>query len=461
MKICFLVPDGVGLRNYLYSNLISEFPDEVEIMLLTVLPQEVVKEVEMIHNRNITYVPMTAYSESLKGKLLKEIITYARLRYNTRKVKNATIMINWTRKKHKFFTSLYYNLAAIIGFFFSLSYRGIEILEDKYNKHLRSTDYFKEQMHMLKKYNPDILFSTHQRSLDGSVIVEAANALGISTIGAIYSWDNLPKARMLVHTKYYVVWSDYMKQEISDYYPEISLSDIEITGTPQFEFYFNKDLYVERTEFFTALGLDLNKKVLCFSGNDLTFPCDEMYLNDLANALMEVPEKDRPQILLRRCPVDLSGRFNSIVEKFPDLIKVSDPIWKAYSKEWDFIVPTYEDVQLLVNVALHSDAVINVGSTMAHDFAVYNKPAIYINYDQPDIKNWSAIENNQYQHFKSMPNKDCVIWLNSKNEIKECVNKALYGPLAAKETRSAWFKIVALHPLDEASKRLADTILSH
>jgi hypothetical protein len=39
MKICFLVPDGVGLRNYLYSKLIDEFPDEVEIMLLTVLAE--------------------------------------------------------------------------------------------------------------------------------------------------------------------------------------------------------------------------------------------------------------------------------------------------------------------------------------------------------------------------------------------------------------------------------------
>ncbi len=459
MKICFLVPDGVGLRNYLYSQLIDEFPDEVEIMLLTVLPQEVVKDVALAHRHKITHVPMSGYQESFKGKLLKEVITYARLRYNTRKVKNDTIMINWTRKNFAFVTRLFFAMAAFIGFFFSFSYRGIEWLEKKYSKHLQSTGYFEEQIRLLKQHQPDIVFSTHQRSLDGSVIVEAAKVLGIKTIGAIYSWDNLPKARLLVRTHHYVVWSDYMKQEMADYYPEISPEKIVVTGTPQFEFYFNKDLYMDRAAFFAQVGLDPEKKVLCFSGNDLTFPCDEKYLNDLAEALMEMPEQQRPQVLLRRCPVDLSGRFKPVFEKYPELIKVSDPLWKSHSKQWSFIVPTQEDIQLLVNVALHSDAVINVGSTMAHDFAVYDKPAIYINYDQPTVTHWSAVVNNQYQHFRSMPAKDCVVWLNSKEEIADCVNKALNGPLPDAETRAAWFKVVALQPLAEASQRIAGTIM--
>ncbi|WP_062122320.1 hypothetical protein [Geofilum rubicundum] len=460
MKICFLVPDGVGLRNYLYSKLMDEFPDEVEIMLLTVLPQEVVKDVALSHRHKISHVAMTGYKESFKGKLLKEVITYARLRYNTRKVQNDTIMINWTRKNFAFWTRLFFAMAAFIGFFFSFSYKSIEWLEKQYSRHLRSTGYFEEQTRMLNEHQPDVIFSTHQRSLDGSVIVEAAKALGIKTIGAIYSWDNLPKARLLVRTEHYVVWSDYMKQEMADYYPEIHSENIVVTGTPQFEFYFNKDLYMDRAAFFAQEGLDPNRKVLCFSGNDLTFPCDEKYLNDLAEALMQMPEKDRPQVLLRRAPVDLSGRFKPVIEQFPELIKASDPLWKTYSKGWSFIVPTREDIKLLVNVALHADAVINVGSTMAHDFAVYGKPAIYINYDQPSVTHWSAVTNNQYQHFRSMPNKDCVIWLNGKDEIAACVNKAMNGPLPDAETRAAWFRVVALQPLAEASKRIAGTIMS-
>jgi hypothetical protein len=458
MKICFLVPDGVGLRNYLYSSLIDKFPADAEILLLTVLPREVLDEVEKIHNRKFSYVAMTAYNEAFKGKLLKEAITYARLRYNTRKMRNDTIMINWTRKHYSFARGLFYKAAACIGWLFSFSYKGILSLERAYEKHVHSTAYFREQQEMLRNNKPDIIFSTHQRSLDGSVIIEAAKSLGIKTVGAVYSWDNLPKARLLVRTENYVVWSEYMKQEMADYYPEVDPAKVLITGTPQFEFYFNKELYMSREEFFSNVGLDPDRKVLCFSGNDLTFPCDHLYLDDLCDALMKMPEKDRPQVLLRRSPVDLTGRYEPVVRKYPELIKVSDPLWKSYSREWSFTVPTMDDVKLLVNVALHSDAVINVGSTMAHDFAVYGKPAIYINYDQPSVTHWSAITNNQFQHFRSMPSDDCVIWLNSRAGIEECVREALYGQSNPKG--DAWFRVVALHPVQEASQRIASTIMA-
>ena len=104
---------------------------------------------------------------------------------------------------------------------FSFSYKGILSLERAYEKHVHSTAYFREQQEMLRNNKPDIIFSTHQRSLDGSVIIEAAKSLGIKTVGAVYSWDNLPKARLLVRTENYVVWSEYMKQEMADYYPEV------------------------------------------------------------------------------------------------------------------------------------------------------------------------------------------------------------------------------------------------
>lgn len=455
MRICFLVPDGVGLRNYLYSSLIDRLPKDAELILLTVLPPEVVQEVQQVHQKEIRHVAMTTYREAFWGKLLKESITYARLRYNTSKVDNSTIMINWTRKQYAWLTRLFFALAALVGWWASLRYRRIVRLEKRYRKHLRSTAYFKEQQSLLRQLQPDVLFSTHQRLLDGSVVVEAARSLEIPTLGAVYSWDNLPKARLLVRTDRYVLWSEFMKQEMATYYPEIAETRLFVTGTPQFEFYFNPSLRQERGDFFAEWGLDPNKKVLCFSGNDMTFPCDELYLSDLAEALMQMPEAERPQILLRRCPVDLSGRFKPVVARYPDLIKVSDPLWKKYRGGWDFNVPTLDDIRLLVNVALHADAVINVGSTMAHDFAVYDKPAIYINYDQPAITHWSAVVNNQYQHFRSMPTRDCVVWLNSRAEIADCVRRALYGPLPSAEVRSRWFRVVALHPLEEASERIA------
>lgn len=461
MKICLLVPDGTGLRNYLYSSFVDCFSKADEVVLYTTLSDEILEELKKLHpDRTFTYQRMPTYAESFVGKLLKESITYARLRYNTKLDDNPTTMINWTRKKYKGATKLFFSFAAFIGRLVGGSYNGILWLEKRYKGVLGSSAYVARQTEVLKAMSPDVVFCTHQRSIDASVVVEAASQLKIPTVGAVYSWDNLPKARLLVRSDYYVVWSQFMKDEMNKYYPEIDNGSIAITGTPQFEFYHYAKLHLSKQEFCEKTGLDPQKKIVCFSGNDLTFPCDDLYLRDVAEKLMEIPESERPQLLLRRCPVDLSGRFKKVVDKYPELIKVSDPLWKSYKGGWDSIVPTPEDVALLVNVSLHSDAVINVGSTMAHDFAVFDKPAIYINYDQPEITYWSAKENNKYQQFRSMPSDDCVIWLNGKDEIVEAVNNALHQPAQVAVNRGAWFRNVVLHPVTDASANLAKYCLS-
>lgn len=89
------------------------------------------------------------------------------------------------------------------------------------------------------------------------------------------------------------------------------------------------------------------------------------------------------------------------------------------SKEWNVVYPSVDDVKLLVSTAFYSDIVVNVGSTMGFDFAMFNKPCVFINYDQDNktVKDWSVKTIYNYQHFRSMPDSDAVIWLNSKKEI--------------------------------------------
>ena len=457
MKICIIVPDGIGLRNYLFSSLVDKFDVSDEIVIMTVLPETIIEEVQALHTKKITYLPMMRYKETFWGNLLKEASTYARLRFNSYIMQNSTTMINWTRKKKGFKRKTFFFLASVLGYLYR-NYYGILKLETLYDNIIHKTECFRKYIDILKEMRPDVVFCTHQRSLDASVVIEAAQKLNIPTAVAIYSWDNLPKARLLVRSRFYVLWSDYMQEELRDYYPEINLRYCLVTGTPQFEFYFDKTLHQTKEEFFKNHNLNPAKKVLCFSGNDLTFPCDDLYLQDIAEELLKMPDEERPQILLRRCPVDNSGRFNKVVEKYPDLIKVSEPLWKSSDEGWDFNLPTYEDVKLLVNVILHSDAVINIGSTMAHDFAVMGKPAIYINYDQPTVQDWSAITNNQYQHFRSMPNKNCVIWLNNKTEIIDKVKHAMQENPPEVANQKKWFEIVAMHPVTKASENIVKVL---
>jgi hypothetical protein len=241
------------------------------------------------------------------------------------------------------------------------------------------------------------------------------------------------------------------------YYPEIPFNSIIVTGTPQFEFYQDSKYILERKIFYEKYNLDSQKRIICFSGDDtMTSPDDPFYLKDIAKELIKANLQEQYQILLRRCPVDLSGRFDAIVKKYPKLIIEVSPLWCFNSsKEWSAVYPSIEDVKLLVSTAFYADVVVNVGSTMAFDFAMFDKPCVFINYDQENktAKDWSVTTIYQFQHFSSMPNEEAVIWLNNKAEIVEKLVRTECDTTSMQE----WSAII-LGNYKEASKRIRKTL---
>lgn len=420
-KIILLFPDGVGIRNYLYSDVFKNM--QQELTLLHNFDEETINSIKgNIHIDEDILIP--DYKETIKEKFLRELICLSRLYYNHKKVQNKTLLTNWNWNHKTFSKKMFYKLIEFVAPFFK-EYSSILKLEKRYQNTIRQNIFYIEVKNILINVEPKILFCSHQRALKAATIFAAATDLGIKTTTVIFSWDNLPKARLALRADNYLVWSDYMKEELQMYYPEIPSASIHITGTPQFEFYQNKNNIIEKDIFYKKYNLNPEKKIICFSGDDTkTSPDDPAYLRDIAEELIKADLHKEYQILLRRCPVDFSGRFDDAVNEHKDLITEAPPLWYySKSKEWNAIYPSIEDVKLLVSTAFYSDIVINVGSTMAFDFAMFNKPCIFINYDQKKKKekNWSVKTIYQFQHFKSMPNSNAVIWLNNKEEIAKKV----------------------------------------
>lgn len=422
-KIVLLFPDGVGIRNYLYSDVFKGVKEDLVLLhnfdeiTITALKDKVsLSAAIMIPN----------YKETIKEKFFRELICLSRLYYNINKVDNLTLLTNWNWNQKTLSKKLFYKVIENIAPFFK-KYSTILKLEKRYQKAIRETSFYNEVKLILGKIQPKVVFCSHQRGLKVATIFAAAKDLGIPTTTVIYSWDNLPKARLALRADNYLVWSEFMKKEMELYYPEIPSTAIHITGTPQFEFYNDANNIIEKEVFFKRYNLDPTKKILCFSGDDIkTSPDDPSYLKDIAEEIIKAGLQGHYQILLRRCPVDLSGRFDDIVETYNDLIREAPPLWYYNSfKDWTAVYPSKEDVKLLVSTAFYSDAVLNVGSTMAFDFAMFKKPCFFINYDQADQtdKNWSAKTIYRFQHFSSMPSKASVLWLNNKEEIiKKVIN---------------------------------------
>lgn len=459
MKIAILLPDGVGIRNYLYSTIFNSLNTHT-LQIWSTISSESLLEIRKMHSEiRFERIQSPKYKETALEKMLREITAYGRVLRNARISNNLTIRKFWKIRKNTFSNHIFYLLCAFFAHMISRSLKVILYLERLHLKLVHHNVDFYHYNELVMNEKPDVLFCTHQRAINAIPAIEAAKKCGVKTITVIYSWDNLPKGRLPIRPDYYLMWSEYMKNEFTQFYPEIPLDRVVVTGTPQFEFYKDESLLLTREQFCMKYGFDSDRPIICFSGDDkLTSPYDQFYLEDIAKVISGIT-KNQPQILLRRCPADHSNRYDKVIEKYSGIIKVVDPLWVHDATGlWSQFYPKFDDVALLVNVVYHCDTVINVGSTMALDFAMFDKPAIYINYDQEFAKEWSTRIIYQFQHFRSMPDKDCVCWLNDRKEIEQVIQRTLHTPQKVATSRRKWLEILINQPVELASGNISRVI---
>jgi len=454
-KIFILLPDGVGLRNFAFTSFV-------------VLGEKLGWEVIFWNGTPFNLNSLNYSSIELTGKpraktdLIKRAKIDAELDHFTKHFDDAVY------QDYKFPPSkqgLKNKVKNILVSTYASIYKG-EKGTNKLREMLASSErngsYYWSCKEILEQEKPDYIFCTNQRPLNAIAPLTAAKDLGIPTASFIFSWDNIPKATLVVNPDIYFVWSEYMKNELLKYYPLIKPDQVHITGTPQFENHYLHDNLQSRENFFKENDLDPDKEYICFSGDDITTsPDDAKYLEDVAECVTKLNEKGKKiGVIFRRCPVDFSGRYDPVLEKYKDIIVPIDPAWIKIDEGWNKVLPTIEDQNLLSNTIFHCEAVINLGSSMIFDFAIFNKPCLFINYDTQYKKNqeWSVSKIYNFVHFRSMPNSNSVFFINSKEELNKKITIALKDPIEIVNGAKKWFSVINEQPAKNASKRIWEKI---
>jgi hypothetical protein len=456
IKIFILLTDGVGLRNFAYTSFYHlGIKKGYEIVFWNATPFD-------LNRLDISSV----------------VIKKPKLHWYTDILKSACKKIELKLFAHRENDSIYYEYdfplqkksikkllkSALIVLYSKLyaSEKGMLKIRNKIIKNEKKTSYYKDCIRDLKLENPDFVFSTTQRSGIAIAALEAAKKLGISTASFIFSWDNIPKATTVVNSNFYFVWSDHMKKELLHYQRYIKPEQVKVTGTPQFENHYDKSLQQAKKTFFESYGLDLGKKYICFSGDDITTsPKDELYLRDVAKAVRSLNEKEHNLgIIFRRCPVDFSNRYDEILEMYKDVIVSLDPIWEILGNVWNGILPTKEDLKLQTNIIAHTECVVNLGSSMVFDYVSHNKPCAYINYNylNPSIEAEKGVYVYDYVHFRSMPSQEAVIWFSHPDNIANQLEHMLANKDKTVSKAKEWFEVINGHSPADASKRILEHI---
>lgn len=455
-KIVILLPDGIGLRNFAYSDFqaIGE-QENFEVVFWNNTPFDLTqlgfKEIKIQNSKSH---PLTETYKNARKQI--------ELNLNIRRTKDS--VYNTYRFPFSYATTIK-ALKSGVTQFLSITHSstfGLKRIRHKIRQEERKTLYYHQCLETLQKEEPAMVFCTNQRPMTAIAPILAAQELGIPTATFIFSWDNLPKATMVVETDYYFVWSDLMKKELLFYYPYIKEEQIFVTGTPQFESHFDTNKLLSKEVFFEQNDLDLDKKYICYSGDDVTTcPDDPKYLEDVAKAIRELNQKGHSLgIVFRRCPVDFSNRYDEVLENYKDVITPIAPLWKKIGDGWNTVLPTQVDIDIQMNTIAHTELVVNLGSSMVFDYVAHNKPCAFINYDvtTKKISNWSVKKIYNYVHFRSMPNKDTVLWIDSPEAIAGIIENAITSNSLVIENAQKWFEIINQHPPQEASKRIWEGI---
>jgi hypothetical protein len=458
-KLFILLPDGVGLRNFAFTNFHKYAQEQgLDIVFWHSTPFNLTslayKEIRISHAKahpftNLLKIAQTRIELALSIKKSKDLV------YNSYKFPFS----------YKGLKNILKNLYINLIIFIYNSEKGLSKIREKIAQNERKTKLYFDSLNTLKAENPAMVFCTNQRITLAVAPILAAQDLGIPTATVIYSWDNLPKATKIVEADFYFVWSDHMKQELTYYYPHIKEDRIIITGTPQFESHYDVSLLRSKQEFFNQYGLDINKKYICFSGDDVvSSPHDPVYLDDTAKAIRELNKNGyQLGIIFRRCPVDFSDRFDAVLERNKDVITSIAPKWNKISEGWDTILPTKEDLILQMNTIFHTELVVNLGSSMVFDYVAFGKPCAYFNYNVVNdlYIDWSSEKVYNFIHFKSMPNPMAVFWINGAHEIVNLIQQMLGdGRKKNLDIAQLWFEKINLYPAKDASKRIVDSIVT-
>ena len=456
-KVFIFLPDGIGLRNFALTNF-NTIGKKIgyEIVYWNATPFKIRDELGfdelMIENQNLH--PFTTLFTSARKRCELNVFDkkFNEKVYNTYNFPQSYKGIKNALK------SIYVNFLVS----FKSNEDGVIYLREKIKKLERSTKKYEYCRKQLIEHKPDIVFCTNPRPTQAIASILAAQDLGIPTASFIFSWDNLPKATTLIEPDYYFVWSDYMKNELMLYCPYVQPDQIFVTGTPQFESHFDTSLLQSKEDFFKRYNLKLEKKYICFSGDDVvTSPLDQYYLEDLAISVHELNQKGyNLGIIYRKCPVDFTERYDAVLNKYKDVIVSIDPLWRPLGKNWNQIMPTKEDFALQANICHHAEFVSNIASSMVFDFVAHDKSCLFFDYEQPQLKKGirDIGQNYHYIHFRSMPSQEAAIFVRDKLKLTTIVKAILDGKQSNVPDGKKWFNVIVGNEPTKASEKIWDAI---
>jgi len=432
-KVLLIFPRGEAIRNFIYSGCVEELRKNAYVVIISVIPNV---EIETLLRQNCdelyelkeTHIPyfigyLWDFLDIAHGKWLWS--KAAEWRWKLRDIEAKTFSKKIKRIAKKIFVFPFANRLGVEFLASIESFCCQKISPDKY------------YLSLLKKIKPDLVFNgSHIHGLIARPIIHAAKALGIKTATFLFSWDNLTsQGRIFPYYNYYLVWNDNIKEELLRIYGKIKRETVFVSGTPQFDFHFQKDNIWSKDKYLNFVGAEEGRPIIMYStGMARPTPGEDLIVRRIGDICKTI--ESRPQLIVRVYPKDLTGRFDTLKKERKDIL------FPKIDWEINYLTPMPEDIALYTNMLLYCEAGINVASTVSLELCMFDKPVINIGYNPigMDVKPVNYASYYQWDHYKPLTDSGAISIAWSEEEMKGLITQAIKHPELKSEMRQKLIK---------------------
>jgi len=226
-----------------------------------------------------------------------------------------------------------------------------------------------EIVQWLKRTNPDVVFASPYITAGSLELeyVKAAKKLGIATVVAVTSWDNLTtKGTFHILPDWVMLWNHPLLEEAVSIH-HIPQQQIYITGSPTFDYWFEMSPTEDRSVFCAGVGLNPQKPFvvyLCSSRGMIQGETE--FIRELASEITCNPITKDLNILVRPHPLNVLN-WNEIE---------SEHI-KVWPKNGEF-TDTLEARQSYYHTLFYGIAAVGINTSAMIETAIIDKPCLSI-----------------------------------------------------------------------------------
>jgi len=456
--IVLVVPRGEAARNFVYSDTLPELHRRARVTLLSVVDDAPFRERWGKYAEEI--LTLEHYPESRIVAWLRSLTENAHDRWLWSKVAQNNWELRARRARGlRARAQRAFVVAAARVFANNPSLHALTRAEQYLHWRLRPTRAFDE---LFARIRPDLVFNcSHIHGIAGELPLRVAKRMGITTAGFIFSWDNLTsRSRIFVPYDHYLVWHEFMRDQLLSIYPKVRSRQVHVTGTPQFDFHFKREFVLPREELCRRIGVDPARPFILYTtGIDRHFFEEHRHVRTVIELLREIDITPRPQLVVRNYVKGTSPELREMASRAWEDVVFPKVLWDA---RW--ATPLYEDLEMYTSMIHHAAMSINAASTVTLEFLMLDKPVINLDFDPPGSNLPYCLgfrRHIDFDHYRPVADSGAVMVARSIDDMRRMLIRGLTQPEADSERRRTFIRSMFGDTLDGRSGlRVAETLVA-